>query len=109
VARERLDENLAKFEEETGYKIRVLTRDGRRQDKASARAGKDIKALWGLPDPKAVVVIVQAGNGNVLGFNSGDEVNRLLPARFFDELKGRLGNVYTYAPPYPALLPCERS
>lgn len=97
VAREKLDSNLQDFETETGYKVRVITRDGRRQDKAEAMGARNIKALWGLPDPKAVVVIVQAGNGNVLGFNSGDEVNKLLPSRFFEELKGRLGNVYTVA------------
>ncbi|EKX48171.1 hypothetical protein GUITHDRAFT_86181 [Guillardia theta CCMP2712] len=91
--RGRLEENLNKFEEETNYRVRVLTIDERRLDEKLTR--EQVKKAWNLPDERSLIVILQAGKGNVLSFNAGAEVSKLLPARFFNELSGRMGNVYS--------------
>lgn len=86
----RLVENLEQFEEDTGYRIFVLTEDPQVINKSP----KQLKAMWGLPDPNAIVVLVRPGAGNILAFNYGDKIGKLLPDRFFGELTGRLGNMY---------------
>eukprot|EP00960_Hanusia_phi_P048272 758853-Hanusia_phi.AAC.1 len=91
--RVRLEENLKSFEEETKYRIRVLTVDERRLDTKLSK--EEIKSAWNLPDDRSLIVIVEAGKGNVLSFNAGGEISKLLPARFFNELSGRMGNVYS--------------
>jgi len=86
----RIEKRLNALSEETGFRVRVLTRDGR----TPGKTGPEIKELWGLPDEKSLVVVVQTSNGNVLSFNSGKAVAKLLPDRFFSELGNRLGNKY---------------
>jgi hypothetical protein len=89
-AQERIIRDLNAFEEESGYRILVLSEDPRKVNKTP----KELKQLWGLPDPDAVVVLVRPGAGNILLFNYGENIKKLLPDRFFGELTGRLGNMY---------------
>jgi hypothetical protein len=89
----RLVENLESFEEETGYRILVLTEDPQRMNKSP----KELKKFWGLPDPNAIIVLVRPSSGNILAFNYGDNIKPKLPDRFFGELVGRLGNKYNVA------------
>ncbi len=44
---------LSAFEEKTGFKIRVLTRDSRRQEQRATP--QQIRELWKLPDDDAVL------------------------------------------------------
>ena len=86
----RLAENLENFEEETGIRILILSEDPQVVNKTP----KELKALWGLPDPDAIVVLIRPGSGNILAFNYGEKIAKILPDRFFGELTGRLGNLY---------------
>lgn len=89
----RLEENLNRFEKETSFHVRVLTRDARRAEQAVS--GETIKKEWNLPDERAIIVVIDADKGNVLRFNVGKEVHAILPDQFFGELQGRFGNLYT--------------
>ena len=90
--------NLAKkldaFEEETGFRILVLTED---PQVAVSKSPRELKQIWGLPDPDAVLVLVRPLAGNILAFNYGENIKRKLPDRFFGEMQGRLGNKYSVA------------
>ena len=86
----RLIENLEGFEEDTGFRILVLSEDPQVVNKSP----KQLKAMWGLPDPDAIVVLIRPGSGNILAFNYGEKIAKILPDRFFGELTGRLGNQY---------------
>lgn len=44
----RIEQRLDTLAEETGFRVRVLTRDGR----TPGKTGPEIKELWGLPDEK---------------------------------------------------------
>jgi len=44
----RIEKRLSALSEETGFRVRVLTRDGR----TPGKTGPEIKELWGLPDEK---------------------------------------------------------
>ena len=83
---EYLNEHLPEFEEETGWKLRVLTQF----DQTPGRAVKD---FWGLDD-KSVMLIADPRGGNILNFSVGDSVYPLLPRVFWIELQTRFGNQF---------------
>ena len=58
----RLVQSLEAFEEETGFRILVLSEDPQVVNKKP----KEIKSMWALPDPKAVVVLLRPASGNIL-------------------------------------------
>lgn len=86
VQEENLIQNLADFEAETGWKLRVLTQFDR-------TPGLSVRKFWDLND-KSVLLVADPRGGNILNFNVGDEVYKLLPRTFWVELQTRFGNLY---------------
>ncbi|WP_110984215.1 TPM domain-containing protein [Acaryochloris thomasi] len=86
VQKENLDQRLADFEQETGWKLRVLTQLERTPRQA-------IKKLWSLDD-HSVLILAQPQEGNILNFSIGDAVYQILPRNFWLEVQNRLGNKY---------------
>lgn len=81
-----LSDRLVKLEEETGWKLRVLTQ----YDQTPGRAVKD---FWGLDD-RSVMLVADPRGGNLLNFSVGDAVYDLLPRTFWIELQTRYGNQF---------------
>ena len=81
-----LADDLNVFEQETGWKLRVLTQF----DRSPGRAVKD---FWDLND-KSVLLIADSRGGNILNFSVGDDVYSLLPRTFWIELQTRYGNQF---------------
>jgi hypothetical protein len=81
-----LDKELTKFEQKTGWKLRVLTQ----VDRTPGRAVKD---FWGLND-RSVMLVADSRGRNLLNFNVGDSVYGLLPRVFWIELQSRYGNQF---------------
>ena len=86
IQEQRLATELEQFEAETGWKLRVLTQYDR-------TPGKAVKDFWALDD-KSVLLVADSRGGNILNFNVGDAVYRLLPRTFWVELQTRFGNLY---------------
>jgi len=86
IQEERLSEELAQFEAETGWKLRVLTQYDR-------TPGLAVKDFWGL-DEKSVLLVADSRGGNILNFNVGDDLYKFLPRTFWVELQTRYGNLY---------------
>ncbi|MEA5535950.1 TPM domain-containing protein [Crocosphaera sp. XPORK-15E] len=74
------------FEQETGWKLRVLTQ----YDRSPGRA---VIKFWGLDD-KSILLVADSRGGNILSFSIGDDVYELLPRTFWIELQARFGNIY---------------
>ncbi len=83
---ESLDQHLADFEAETGWKLRVLTQ----YDQTPGRA---VKAFWGL-DKHSVMLVADPRGGNLLNFSVGDDLYDFLPRTFWIELQTRFGNQF---------------
>jgi hypothetical protein len=81
-----LASNLETFEQETGWKLRVLTQFER-------TPGQAVKAYWGLDD-HSVLLVADPRGGNLLNFSVGDDVYPLLPRVFWIELQTRFGNQF---------------
>ena len=81
-----LDQKLTRFEELTGWKLRVLTQ----VDRTPGRAVKD---FWGLDD-HSVMLVADSRGRNLLNFSVGDEVYPLLSRGFWIELQSRYGNQF---------------
>ena len=86
VQEEALVKDLENFEAQTGWKLRVLTQFDR-------TPGRAVKEYWGL-DEKSVLLVADSRGGNILNFNVGDEVYKLMPRTFWIELQTRFGNLY---------------
>lgn len=82
----KLENTLDTFEQETGWKLRVLTQ----RDQTPGRA---VKSFWNL-DEKSVLLIADSRGGNILNFSVGEDVYQLLPRTFWVELQTRFGNQY---------------
>ena len=83
---EYLNTKLPEFEEETGWKLRVLTQF----DQTPGRAVKD---FWGLND-KSIMMVADPRGGNLLNFSVGAQLYPLLPSTFWIELQTRFGNQF---------------
>jgi hypothetical protein len=81
-----LDQNLTKFEQKTGWKLRVLTQ-------VDVTPGRAVKEFWGLNE-HSVMLVADGTGGNILNFNVGDDVYALLPRTFWIELQSRYGNKF---------------
>ena len=86
VQEEALVKDLDNFQAETGWKLRVLTQFDR-------TPGRAVKGYWNLDD-KSVLLVEDLRGGNILNFNVGDEVYKLMPRSFWIELQTRFGNLY---------------
>ncbi|MGI0493765.1 TPM domain-containing protein [Alkalinema pantanalense CENA528] len=82
----RLSQELTDFEQETGWKLRVLTQYDR-------TPGRAVKEFWGLDD-RSVMLVADPRGGNLLNFSVGDALYPLLPRTFWIELQTRFGNQF---------------
>lgn len=82
----KLVEELNEFQQETGWKLRVLTQYDR-------TPGRAVINYWGLDD-KSILLVADSRGGNILSFSVGDAVYELLPRTFWIELQTRFGNLY---------------
>jgi hypothetical protein len=81
-----LDQKLTKFENVTGWKLRVLTQVDR-------TPGKAVKDFWGLDD-QSVMLVADSRGRNLLNFSVGDSIYPLLSRGFWIELQSRYGNQF---------------
>ncbi len=82
----QLDQSLQDFEDETGWKLRVLTQ-------YEQTPGRAVKEFWGL-DERSVMLIADPRGGNLLNFSVGDAIYAMLPRTFWIELQTRYGNQF---------------
>jgi len=83
---ESLAKSLEAFEQETGWKLRVLTQFER-------TPGIAVKDYWGL-DSHSVLLVADPRGGNLLNFSVGDDFYPLLSRTFWIELQTRFGNQF---------------
>ncbi len=81
-----LAKDLEDFEQETGWKLRVLTQFER-------TPGIAVKDYWGLDD-HSVLLVADPRGGNLLNFSVGDDFYPLMPRTFWIELQTRFGNQF---------------
>lgn len=86
IQEEDLDQHLKELEQETGWKLRVLTQFDR-------TPGRAVKDYWGLDD-KSVLLVADPRGGNLLNFSVGDAFYDLMPRTFWIELQTRYGNQF---------------
>jgi energy-converting hydrogenase Eha subunit A len=86
IQQQDLEKQLADFETETGWKLRVLTQFDR-------TPGRAVKEYWGLDD-RSVMLVADPRGGNLLNFSVGDDLFDLLPRTFWIELQTRYGNQF---------------
>lgn len=82
-------ESLKALENETGWKVRVITRYGPDQGPGI----EEIRSGWSV-DGKTVVIFLDPSSPNILNFRFGPQVQKILPRPFFTELQSRYGNIY---------------
>ncbi len=83
---QQLEESLNKYENETGWKIRLLSQF----DKTPGLA---VRKFWEL-DERSLLVVADPRGGNLLNFNVGDALYAMMPRTFWVELQTRFGNQY---------------
>ncbi|MBD2022487.1 TPM domain-containing protein [Leptolyngbya sp. FACHB-36] len=83
---EILAKDLEMFEQETGWRLRVLTQFDR-------TPGSAVKNYWGLNEHSLLLVADPRG-GNLLNFSVGDDFYPLMPRTFWIELQTRFGNQF---------------
>jgi energy-converting hydrogenase Eha subunit A len=81
-----LIKQIEEFENQTGWKLRVLTQ----YDQSPGRA---VINFWDL-DAQSILLVADGRGGNILAFSIGDDVYDLLPRTFWIELQTRFGNMY---------------
>jgi TPM domain len=86
VQEAKLDQELADFETETGWKLRVLTQ-------FDQTPGRAVKGFWDL-DKNSVMLVADGRGGNILNFSVGENIYPLLSRTFWVELQTRFGNQF---------------
>ncbi|HEY9910021.1 MAG TPA: TPM domain-containing protein [Thermosynechococcaceae cyanobacterium] len=81
-----LAQKLENFEQETGWRMRVLTQFDR-------TPGTAVKDYWKLDD-HSVLLVADPRGGNLLNFSVGDDYYPLLSRTFWIELQTRFGNQF---------------
>ena len=84
--RDGLEQSLDQFEQDTGWKLRVLTQYER-------TPGLALREFWGL-DERSLLLVADPRGGNLLNFNVGDAFFALMPRTYWVELQTRFGNQY---------------
>ena len=79
--RDGLEQSLDQFEENTGWKLRVLTQYER-------TPGLALREFWGL-DERSLLLVADPRGGNLLNFNVGDAFFALMPRTYWVELQTR--------------------
>lgn len=83
---QRLARELNQFEDETGWKLRVLTQFDR-------TPGLAVRDFWSL-DERSVLLVADQRGGNLLNFNVGEAFYAFMPRTFWVELQTRYGNQF---------------
>lgn len=86
VQEKNLISQLQTFENDTGWKVRVLTQFDR-------TPGLALRDFWNL-DSKSILLVADPRGGNLLNFNVGLELYKYLPRTFWVELQTRYGNQF---------------
>jgi energy-converting hydrogenase Eha subunit A len=86
IQEKNLIQQFEDFEQETGWKLRVLTQ-------FDQTPGRAVIPYWDLDD-QSVLLVADSRGGNLLAFSVGDKVYDLLPRTFWIELQTRFGNMY---------------
>ena len=81
-----LEKSLDDFEQNSGWKLRVLTQ-------FEQTPGLAVRKFWDL-DERSLLLIADPRGGNLLNFNVGDALFALMPRIFWVELQTRYGNQY---------------
>ena len=81
-----LETSLNSYEQETGWKIRLLSQ-------YEKTPGLAVKEYWNL-DETSLLIIADPRGGNLLSFNVGDAYFALMPRIFWVELQTRFGNQF---------------
>ncbi len=81
-----LEKSLETYEQETGWKIRVLSQ-------FEQTPGLSVKKFWDL-DESSLLLVADPRGGNLLNFNVGDAYFALMPRLFWVELQTRFGNQF---------------
>ncbi len=84
--RSELETSLNNYEEETGWKIRVLSQ-------YEKSPGIALRKFWEI-DERSLILVADPRGGNLLNFNIGDAYFALMPRLFWVELQTRFGNQY---------------
>lgn len=85
----RIRDKTEDLENRTGFKIRVLTQ------RFPQTPGLAIRDYWNVDDNTVVLVADYfGGSGQLLKFNVGANVDKLLPPRFWSILSANLGNKF---------------
>ena len=84
--RTSLEQQLDRFELETGWKLRVLTQYER-------TPGLAVRDFWHL-DERSLLLVADPRGGNLLNFNVGDALFALMPRTYWVELQTRFGNQF---------------
>ena len=100
-AKAGLEAQIGRLEQDTGYKVRVLTQfkdtAGGRQN-SNVPTSSELKVGWDIGDElndPYIVIFVDPSAPNVLGFSFSKAVQvEKLPRPFFTELQSRYGNLF---------------
>lgn len=85
----RLQNKIADLEKRTGFKVRVLTQ------RFPQTPGLAVRDYWAVDDNTVVMVADYfGGSGQLLKYNVGANVDKLLPPRFWSVLSADLGNKF---------------
>lgn len=85
----RLKEKIADLEKRTGFKIRLLTQ------RFPQTPGLAIRDYWQVDDNSVIIVADYfGGSGQLLKFNVGRNVDKLLAPRFWSVLSSSFGNKF---------------
>ena len=82
--RDSLDQQLEQFEQDNGWKLRVLTQ-------FDQTPGLAVRDYWKL-DERSLLLVADPRGGNLLNFNVGDALFALMPRTYWVELQTRFGN-----------------
>lgn len=85
----RLRDKIDDLEKRTGFKIRLLTQ------RFPQTPGLAVRDFWHVDDDTVVIVADYfGGSGQLLKFNVGRNVDRVLPPRFWSILSANFGNKF---------------
>lgn len=83
----RITQEIADIEEETGFKLRVLAQN------YPDTPGLAIREFWQVDD-RTIVFVADPTFGNILNFNVGASVDLDVPRSFWSRLAGKYGNIF---------------
>lgn len=83
----RIKDAVARLEEDTGFKLRVLAQN------YPITPGVAVREFWHVDD-KTIIFVADPSLGNILNFNVGAGVDLSVPRNFWKQLAGKYGNLF---------------